>query len=212
MPDDEQTNDGIHPYRTGESLPEHAASVGEPKGSDAPQPPVVIKAELNCGHLVRNAVGHRAGAARWCEVCNLLRTIVVDLIITEAEPAYTPQHMAAIDPLPEPDDVPTTGAPVTVCHKPGIGLRASQICKVCNGDLAQPYGADAANAVNSPPIENTVMLPCMHWAVVLHTHGDRLVHCPHCDAQAIVRAKEVRTIRYVVDAATTQQTTLDVGL
>jgi hypothetical protein len=117
--------------------------------------------------------------------------------------------------LPEPDDVPTTGAPTRVCHKPEVGLRASQICKVCNGDLAQPIGADAANAVNSPPIENTVMLPCMHWTVVLHSRGDRLVRCQQCGLEAIVRATEVRTIRYVVDAVTTQQTTLqgfEIGL
>jgi hypothetical protein len=126
--------------------------------------------------------------------------------------------------LPEPDDIPTTGAPTTgaepyarptICHKPEIGLRASQICKVCNGDLAQPYGVEAANAVNSPPIENTVMLPCMHWALVLHSRGDRLVRCQQCGLEAIVRAKEIRTIRYVVDAVTTRQTTLqgfDVGI
>jgi hypothetical protein len=116
--------------------------------------------------------------------------------------------------LPEPDDIPTTGAP-QVCHKPEIGLRASQICKICHGDLAQPYGVEAANAVNSPPIENTVMLPCMHWALVLHSRGDRLVRCQQCGLEAIVRAKEIRTIRYVVDAVTTQQTTLqgfDVGI
>jgi hypothetical protein len=55
----------------------------------------------------------------------------------------------------------------------------------------------AANLVNDPPTDTTVMLPCMHWGTVSHKTGDRLVRC-HCGQEAVIRAVQRTVTKYVV--------------
>ena len=58
-------------------------------------------------------------------------------------------------------------------------------------------GIEAANLVNDPPTDTTVMLPCMHWGTVSHKTGDRLYRC-QCGQEAIVRAVQRTVTKYVV--------------
>lgn len=73
---------------------------------------------------------------------------------------------------------------VTPCHTAAEGLRASKICAACKGNLDKP-------------VETAIPLVCGHFAVVIHSTGDRVTPCPTCGIPSVVRAEQVITTRYI---------------
>jgi hypothetical protein len=76
---------------------------------------------------------------------------------------------------------------VTPCHVSKVGLRASQICASCFGDLKQP-------------VETAVMLSCGHWTTATFGQGERRHMCavPGCEAWTLIKAERVAITRYDV--------------
>lgn len=72
---------------------------------------------------------------------------------------------------------------VTPCHTYKVGLRASQMCATCSGDL-------------SSPVETATTLICGHWITVTHTQGDRRITCAVCEIVSLIRAERVIVTRY----------------
>jgi hypothetical protein len=72
---------------------------------------------------------------------------------------------------------------VTPCHVSVKGLRASQVCATCYGDLRKP-------------VDTAVSLPCGHWTTVQHSSGDRKTFCTNCGEWSLVRAEKVIVTRF----------------
>lgn len=74
---------------------------------------------------------------------------------------------------------------VTPCHVPGEGLRASNICPVCFGDLKRP-------------VATATTLACGHWTSVDFSQGERRIQCqvPGCEEWSVLTAERVIVTRY----------------
>jgi hypothetical protein len=88
---------------------------------------------------------------------------------------------------------------VTPCHVSKEGLRASQICVTCFGDLKRP-------------VETATMLSCGHWSTADFASGERRHLCGVCGEWSVIRAERVAITRYDVrPLSVSEQLTLTEG-
>jgi hypothetical protein len=172
MPDNSENPDDINPPSTRESLPLSASQAGED-----------------------------GGASPGRDLANRTFQDMMDVDDREDEDGFQTflqnAHVLAAESRAELEGSTEDGKSalyvegrfrfVTPCHASKEGLRASQICTTCFGDLKRP-------------VETAIMLSCGHWTTADFATGERRRMCqvPGCEEWSLIKAERVAITRYDV--------------
>jgi hypothetical protein len=186
MPDNSENPNDINPPSTRESLPLSASQAGEDGGESTERDLAVYDA------YAMDAEGYTPPAADIGDFpVNHISDELPASVITRMreERALSADSRAELEGSTE-DGMSAVYVEgryrfVTPCHVAKEGLRATQICVTCFGDLKRP-------------VETATMLSCGHWSTADFASGERRHLCGVCGEWSVIKAERVAITRYNV--------------